>query len=233
MTTPLNLLCAGAAQGLVTQLADLLRDELDLHTAGRFGAVGAMQEAFDAGEPCDVLVTTAAMVQTMVADGRLRAEGHAALGRVRTGVAVRRGDPRPDVSTPKALAAALAAADAVYFPDPQRATAGIHFARVLGELGLTEALQSRLRTFPNGATAMRELGAATSPHPIGCTQVTEILYTPGVELVSVLPSQFELATTYTAAVSARCGDPARAARFIALLTGERTRSARERCGFEA
>ena len=107
------------------------------------------------------------------------------------------------------------------------------FARVLGELGLTEALQSRLRTFPNGATAMRELGAATSPHPIGCTQVTEILYTPGVELVSVLPSQFELATTYTAAVSARCGDPARAARFIALLTGERTRPARERCGFEA
>jgi hypothetical protein len=33
--------------------------------------------------------------------------------------------------------------------------------------------------------------------------VTEILYTPGVELVAPLPPRFELATVYTVAVSAR------------------------------
>lgn len=233
MTVTLSLLCAGAAQGLVTQLADRLRDELGVATGGRFGAVGAMREAFDAGEPCDVMVTTDTIVDAMVAAGQLVGDARAPLGRVRTGVAVRTGSPHPDVSTPAALAAALSAADSVYFPDPQRATAGIHFARVLRELGLDAELQSRLRTFPNGATAMRELAAATSAQPIGCTQVTEILYTPGVDLVAVLPTQFELATVYTAAVATRAQHPELARRFVALLAGADTAALRQRCGFES
>jgi hypothetical protein len=57
----------------------------------------------------------------------------------------------------------------------------------------------RCRTFPNGATAMRELAAAGTPRSIGCTQVTEIRYTEGVDLVGALPPPFELATVYTAA----------------------------------
>lgn len=232
MTVTLSLLCAGAAQGLVTQLATRLRDELGVVTGGRFGAVGAMREAFDAGEPCDVMVTTDAIVDAMVAAGHLQADARAPLGRVRTGVAVRSGSPHPDVSTPAALAAALSAADSVYFPDPQRATAGIHFARVMRELGLEPALQARLRTFPNGATAMRELAASTSAQPIGCTQVTEILYTPGVDLVAVLPVQFELATVYTAAVTSRAQHPDQARRLVALLAGADTAELRQRCGFE-
>lgn len=229
----LNLLSAGAAQGLVQALATQLLQEGGRRLEARFGAVGAMQEAFDTGAPCDLMVLTDAMVGTMVADGRLRAEGRAALGRVRTAVAVRAGTPHPPVATPEELAAALQAADAVYFPDPQRATAGIHFERVLRELGLLEALGPRLRTFPNGATAMRELAASPSAHPIGCTQVTEILNTPGAELVAVLPARFELATVYTAAVSSRAADPEAAARFIAMLAGPRAAALRARCGFEA
>ena len=71
METNVNLLCAGAAQGLVTQLAQRLASELSLRTQGRFGAVGAMQEAFDGNDPCDVFVSTQAMVDQMVADGQI------------------------------------------------------------------------------------------------------------------------------------------------------------------
>jgi molybdate transport system substrate-binding protein len=152
---------------------------------------------------------------------------------VRTGVAVRTGTPHPAVSTPEALGAALRAADAVHFPDPQRATAGIHFAKVLRELGLDAELQPRIRTFPNGATAMRELAASSAAHPIGCTQVTEILFTPGVDLVGLLPPQFELATVYTAAVPAKAAHPALASRFIEMMTAPDTAELRQRCGFEA
>ena len=164
--------------------------------------------------------------------GRSRTRTPAPLGRVRTGVAVRAGTPHPDVTTPEALARALEAADAIYFPDPQRATAGIHFERVLRELGLLERLGPRLRTFPNGATAMRELAAAGSAAPIGCTQITEILYTPGVELVAPLPLRFELATVYTAAVSARTADVQTAERFVALLAGAESAGLRAQSGFE-
>jgi molybdate transport system substrate-binding protein len=232
MAIELQLLCAGAAQGLVKALAPRLLTEQGAVPAGRFGAVGAMKEALLEGVPCDLMVSTDAMVDVLVADGRLRAEGSAPLGRVYTGVAVRRGASAPDVGTPEALAAALEAADAIYFPDPERATAGIHFLGVLRALGLDAKLADRFRTFPNGATAMRELAAATTPRPIGCTQVTEILYTEGVELVARLPKRFELATVYTAAVASQATQPALAAALIALMTGDGSAALRAQLGFE-
>ena len=231
MTITLQLLCAGAAQGLVTELQPRLLAEEGAQTGGRFGAVGAMKELFDAGEPCDLFVSSDAIVSTLVAQGVLRAEGCTPLGGVRTGVAVRSGSAHPQVATPAALAAALRAAGVIHFPDPQRATAGIHFAKVLRELGLHDELQARLRTFPNGATAMRELAASAAVSPLGCTQVTEILFTPGVDLVGLLPPQFELSTVYTAAVPVRAAHPDVAQRFISMMTAPQTAELRQRCGF--
>ena len=232
MTTSLHLLCAGAAQGLVTALQPRLLAEAGAATAGRFVAVGAMKEALLAGEACDLMVSTDKMVVELIEAGWLRADGCAPLGRVRTGIAVRSGQAAPEVSTPEALKAALRAADAIYFPDAVRSTAGIHFANVMRELGVHDELQPRFRTFPNGAAAMRELAASDAPRLIGCTQVTEINYTDGVELVAPLPARFELGTGYSAAVCARAAEPALAARLIAMLTGPATHALRAAGGFE-
>ena len=230
--TALHLLCAGAAQGLVGALRASLRADTGAIVQGRFGAVGAMKEALLAGEACDVFVATAAMVDALADEGVLCADTRAPLGRVRTGIAVRGGEARPDVATPHGLRAALLAADAIYFPDAVRSTAGIHFAAVMRQLGVYNELQSRFRTYPNGADAMRELAASDAERPIGCTQATEINYSDGVDLVGALPERFELATVYTAAISAKAADPELAARFIALLTGPASGSLRAAGGFE-
>jgi molybdate transport system substrate-binding protein len=110
-TTTLNFLCAGAAQGLVKALQDRFTADTGAALAGRFGAVGAMKEALLAGEPCDVMIVAEAMIDALCTDGRLRADTRTPLGRVRTGIAVCSGSPRPDVATPEALKAALLAAD--------------------------------------------------------------------------------------------------------------------------
>ena len=228
----LHVLCAGAAQGLVKALAPQVAAELGVRIEGRFGAVGAMKEALLAGEPCDVMIVTDAMIETLAATGDLDGGSRAALGSVRTGVAVKSNAPPLEVGTSEGLRAALLASDRIYFPDPLRATAGIHFADVLRRLGLHDRLAHRFATFPSGAVAMRELAASTDDVPIGCTQVTEILYTDGVRLAGVLPSEFELATGYTAAVAARSTDPERARRLVALLSGEGSRDLRRAGGFE-
>ena len=67
---------------------------------------------------------------------------------------------------------------------------------------------------------------------LGCTQITEIKYTPGVTLVGALPEDLGLATTYSAAVAALALQPALAQRFVALLTGSDTRALRVAAGFE-
>ena len=230
--TVLNLLCAGAAQGLVGALQERFKAETGADIQARFGAVGAIKEALLAGEPCDVLVLTEALITGLVADGRMQPGSTALLGRVRTGVAVRAGSPWPDVATAAGLKAALLAATGVYFPDAVRSTAGIHFAKVMRELGVHDELESRFKTYPNGATAMRAMAASAEANPIGCTQVTEIRYTPGVELVALLPTEFELATPYTAAIASNSPQAALAARFIALMTSPDGLLLRSAGGFE-
>ena len=217
--------------GLVKALTPTWLAQSGATLDGRYGAVGAMKEALLAGEACDVMVVTDSMVASLVAGGALRRDGVAMLGRVRTGVAVPGKSAPPDVASPEALRDALLAADAIYFPDPERATAGIHFAKVMRELGIFELLAPRFRTYPNGATAMREMAAAGGPRAIGCTQVSEILYTEGVALLGALPAAFELATLYTAAVATGAAEPALARQFIALLCGADAHTLRAEGGF--
>ena len=228
----LHVLSGGAAQGVVAALSDEFRTLTGYAIDGTFGAVGAMKEKLLGGAPADVLILTRALIDELVGAGHVDARTRADLGRVRTGVAVRAGDPTPDVTTAEALRAALRTAGAIYFPDPQRATAGIHFARVLETLGIAAEVAERLSSHPNGATAMRELAKTSGTRPIGVTQITEILNTPGVTLVGPLPREFELATVYTAAVCTCAAAPDAARRLVAVLAGETTRSVREKAGFE-
>ena len=79
---------------------------------------------------------------------------------------------------------------------------------------------------------MRALARSRAAGAIGCTQVTEILYTPGVVLVGALPPGFDLATVYVAAVCAQARDRALAQRFVQWLGGAETRELRARGGFE-
>ena len=230
---PLHILSGGAAQGLVQSVADAFEAASGLDIAGTFGAVGAMREKLEAGAPADLLILTAGMIADLEKEGHVRSGTAVPIGVVRTGVAVRFGDPAPPVSTPDELKSALGAADGIFFPDPRLATAGIHFAKVLSALGIATDHNPALKTFPNGATAMRELAASTLKRPIGCTQVTEILNTPGVRLVGLLPKEFELATVYTAAVATRAQHADAARQLARMLVSQDALPNRDRLGFEA
>jgi molybdate transport system substrate-binding protein len=201
--------------------------------AATFDAAGAIRDAFIAGAPCDVVILPAPMLAALAANGRVDGASIVPLGGVPTGIAVASGDRRPAVGNAGELRAALLAASALYCPDNARATAGIHFAGVLRELGIEERSTPKLRAFANGARAMAAL-AATGPHGgIGCTQVSEILRTPGVVLVAPLPAPFELTTVYAIAVSQNADNPAMARAFAARVAGRQTEALRRVAGFLA
>ena len=146
-------------------------------------------------------------------------------------MAVRADDPKVSVDDAAALRDAFLAADAIFVPDTRASTAGIHVAKVLQQLGIADAVASRLRIYPNGATAMRHLAASDALRPIGCTQSTEIISTPGVLLSGSLPPGCELATMYTAAVTTQAAHAEQAQALIDLLTAAAQRGLREQAGF--
>jgi molybdate transport system substrate-binding protein len=226
----LVVLSGGAAQGLVGAVTERFKAETGCGIDGTFGAVGAMRDRLLAGAPADILILTRALIDQLTGEGHVMSGSAVDIGGVATAIAMRSGDSAPPIGDAAGLRAALLAAGEIHCPDPKQATAGIHFAGVLDRLGISAEVEPRLKAHPNGMTAMRALSVA-GDGAIGCTQVTEILATPGVTLVAPLPLEFALVTLYTAAVCTRTTQPDETRALVALLGGMATAEQRRQAGF--
>lgn len=227
----LNILSGGAAQGLVMSLAPAFKAKTGLDIDGEFGAVGAMAERLLTGRPADLLILTEALIATLAKERLAATTSIVNVGTVETALAVRARDLTVSAPDQASLRKVFLAADAIYVPDTKASTAGLHVAKVFALLGIACDVESRLKIYPNGATAMRHLAESPAVRPIGCTQSTEIIFTQGVTLSGVLPPGCELATMYTAAVATDAIRADEAQLLIDLLTAAEHRELRQRAGF--
>ena len=229
--TSLNILSGGAAQGLVGSLAAKFKALTGLDIGGEFGAVGAMADKLRNGKPTDIIILSAALVAKLTDEKLAFATSIADIGLVETALAVRSRDTQVKVTDAATLRTAFLAADAIFVPDTKASTAGIHVAKVLEQLGISDQVAARLKIYPNGATAMRHMAASDATKPIGCTQSTEIISTEGVMLSGALPGGCDLATMYTAAITTRAAHPREAQALIDLLIGADQQALRTAAGF--
>jgi molybdate transport system substrate-binding protein len=226
-----NILSGGAAQGLVASVAPKFKALTGLDIEGEFGAVGAMADKLRAGTPADIVVLTSAKIADLARDDFVVGASISDIGMVETAMAVRAGDPGVSVGDANALRDVFLAADAIFVPDTKASTAGIHVAKILQQLGIADAVSAQLKIYPNGATAMRHLAASDAKRPVGCTQSTEIISTPGVILSGSLPKECELSTVYTAAITTHAANARQAKDLIDLLIGSDQDKLREHAGF--
>jgi len=229
--TVVNVLSGGAAAAVVKGVQPQFEKETGAKLEAAFSAVGQMRDQLLAGAPCDVVILTKALIEGLIESGHVVASSGRSLGIVKTGIAVRSGSAHPKIGTREELAAAFRAASEIYCPDPEKATAGIHFMKVLKALGIDQELKSAIRLYPNGATAMAAMAKSNEANVIGCTQETEINYTAGVDLVGSLPREFELATDYTLGICTKAREPELAKRLAGLIAGPASEAVRRQGGF--
>lgn len=228
----IRILSAGAAQAVVERIAAAYTRETGNGVRGDFGAVGAMKARVLAGEPVDLVVLTAALIEELAQSGHVVPGSRHDLGKVGTGVAVRAGTPLPDVASARALRGNLLAATKVVCPDPATATAGKVVVRALEQLGIAAQVRPQMQYFPNGYAAMKWLAESRGPLEMGITQVTEILANPGVTYAGPLPGELQTATVYAAGVAARAQNADGAREFIARLTAASARPLLAKAGYE-
>jgi molybdate transport system substrate-binding protein len=183
-----------------------------------------------AHEAFDVLVMPVPLLEAYVADGTVLANSMAALARIGLGVGVKAGATMPDVSTPAALKAALAAARSVVHAPPGATPSGAHSDRLIKQLGLGVALAGRVihKAGLAGGVAMIASGEAE----IGIFPKSEIVNAPGVALAGVLPPALQSTTVYGAAVTAASAVPGPAAEFIDFLRAPDSQQVWAACGFD-
>src|SRR5260221_8814504 len=106
---------------------------------------GALIPRFDRGEPVDVFLTDSAAIDELIKRGKVVA-GRTDLARTGIGIAVRKGAPRPDVSSPEALKRALLAARTVAHAAPAGGSiTAAHIQGVFQRLGIAAEVKPYVR----------------------------------------------------------------------------------------
>ena len=216
-------------QHSVLALARAFEDSSGHEIVATFGTAGAVSAKFDAGESADVLISSAGGVKDIAAKGKLAGEA-VPVGKVRIGIGVCKGGAKPDMSTPEKLKATLLAAPSFAYGDPASgATTGIHFAKVIADLGIADQVKGKALPRDGGLNVMKEV--ADGKAAFGVTQTSEIIAIPGCEIAGYLPDSLQLVTTYAASLTKDAKTPAAKA-FVEFLVGPRGAEIFRKEGFE-
>jgi molybdate transport system substrate-binding protein len=181
-----------------------------------FDTAGATEQRFRADGEAALLITTVPLIRNAESAGALRDGTSVLLGSTVAGVAVTPKSPKPDVSSPEKLKAALIAAKRIAVSDPARgATVGTHFMKVIEALGVKDEVL-RKTTFANdGVETMRLVVEGKAD--IGVSQSSEIVQASPDAMAGPFPKEFALATDFSLwhrnAMSPAVKD------FVAVLTG--------------
>jgi molybdate transport system substrate-binding protein len=126
--------------------------------------------------------------------GRLAARGARAAGD--NAVGVRKGAPRPDISTPEAFKRTLLSAKSVAYSGD--GSSGRYFIDLLERLGIAEDMKAKLKPQPTGNSPAQAV--ATGQAEMAVTGIAIILAVPGAELVGSLPSELQSYVLFTGGV---------------------------------
>ena len=180
-----------------------------------FDTAGATEQKFQADPSASLLITTQALIADRIKSGVLKAGTSRPIGATVAGFAVPPGSPKPDISTPAKLKAALLTARAIAFSDPARgATVGTHFTKVIDALGIKDEVLRKATVAPDGVETMRLV--LDRNVDLGVSQMSEIVQANRDALVGPFPGEFDLATTFS--MWYRTDASAAARDFAALIT---------------
>src|SRR3954470_5088316 len=168
----------------------------------------------------DVIALPADLMNTLYLDGGIVAGSYTPLGRDELGLAVKKGAPKPDISTVEKLAAVLKSAQAVEVNDPKAGT----MQGVIIDGILKRPEFSGVHVVPvakgEGAGAL-----ARGEGDMAIQLVPEILNKPPIDLVAPLPAELGGHMDAMLAVSSRSTDQKNSLAFIKFLPTPQAKAA--------
>ncbi|MFL5028625.1 MAG: molybdate ABC transporter substrate-binding protein, partial [Xanthobacteraceae bacterium] len=162
--------------------------------------------------------TDSAAIDELIKRGKVM-PGRTDLVRTGIGIAVRKGAPKPDVSSPEALKRALLAAKTVGHASPAGGSivAG-HIQGVFERLGIAALVTPKVKLAGGGPNGRVSVLVSSGEAEIGLQQVSELMSNPDVEVIGMLPAELQQITTYSAGIAADAKQPEPAKALIRHLT---------------
>ena len=177
-----------------------------------FGPTSELKTQIEKGATFDLALLTEATTDDLIKQAKVAAATRTAIARSSVGVAVRKGAPKPDLSSTEAFRRALLQAGSITYTGA--GFTGPSLRKIFERFGIATEMQAKTRIAAGNAAEAVARGEAE----LGFTQVSEILHVPGAELVGALPAEVQISTVFTAGLSPEAKEGAASRAFISFLT---------------
>jgi molybdate transport system substrate-binding protein len=223
----IRILSAAALREIILELAESYADRTGVRLVPEFTRSPLVRDRIRAGEAFDIVVTTQSRIAALAGENKVAPETAIALARSRIGVAVKAGQPKPDIGSVAAFKHALQLARSIACADPAFGTAsGLYLAELFERLGLAAELKAKMRLIgADGGKAVVVCAAvADGEAELGLQQIAEIVAVPGVDLVGPLPPEIQHTTIFSAAVASAAPRSDLAGAFVTFLSTPATKA---------
>src|ERR1700759_2520667 len=193
MEDSVRVLSTLALAGAVRALAEKFEVKSGARIDADFAPTVRVLERLKGGETADVLILTDEGLAGLIAAGSVVGESRVDLARSWVGLAVKAGEPHPDISTEANLRAALIGARSVAYS--RLGASGIFFAQLIAKMGIEKEINARATISPMGFTAERIIAGDAD---VAIQQVSELKQVAGVEIVGALPHHLQTPALFSA-----------------------------------
>jgi len=179
------------------------------------------------GEQFDVVILADSALDHLVPQGKVQAGSRVDLARSMIGLSVRKGTPKPDISSTEALKQTLLNAKSVAY---SASASGTYLSNELfPRLGITEEMKGKAtKIFSERVGAVVLRGDAE----LGFQQVSELLPFKELEFVGPLPDEVQQRVFFSAGVAVGAQDPDVARHLIRFLAAPAAASIVRSTGME-
>jgi molybdate transport system substrate-binding protein len=181
------------------------------------------------GQALDVSIIFAPYPQA-ISSGNVDPKSATLLARLLLGITVKKGAPKPDISTPAAVKKTLLAAKSIVIVDPAQGTLGGEAMESLKKLGLIDQVKPKLKTVEGSQEAEAMVAKGEVELFIG-PQASDKLR-EGVDLVGALPHGASTPVDAVGYVSTKAKDPKAAKALLAYLKSPEAEAAYKAAGME-
>ena len=176
-----------------------------------FAPLGAAVKLVQGGETADVVIIPQQGMDGFVKDRKVNSGSVRVLARSGMAVAVRKGAPKPDISTPEAFRRALLAAKSMTYG---RGAGSEHIENVLERLGIANDVKAKTVRGAPGDTGVR---VANGDAEIGITLLQVLMPVAGIDIVGPLPGDLQDTLVFAVATMAGTQDAAASQALIDFL----------------
>ena len=208
----LNLLSSTAVQTVLEEV--LAQHELASgdKIAVTIASSASIMAKLKAGETPDMVILTREGIDELIKQGKVVANSRAEIASAGLGIAVKRGAPKPDISSVDALKKTLLSSRSVAYT--ATGASGLYFVKLLERLGIAETMKPKSNVLTSGLAGD---AVARDESDLGVQMISEILAAPGAELVGPLPAEVQSTMVFTAGTLSGSARGAEAAALVKFL----------------